>query len=66
MLDFSISKVERDESTFPFFQCVKIFRYKRNRSSYSRKEVSRDSKKNPPFSGFENEMRIIDISTVLA
>lgn len=66
VLNFSMSKVEQDESTFPLYQCVKIFRYKRNRSSYSRKEVSRDSKKNPPFSAFENETRIIDISTVLA
>lgn len=66
MLKFSMREVEQDEPTLPFYQCAKIFCNKRNRSSYSRKGVSGDTKKNPPFSGFENEVRIIDISTVLA
>jgi len=66
MLNFSMSKVERDEPTLPFCQCIKIFHYKRNRSSYSRKGFSGDTKKKPPFNGFEYEIRRIDISPVLA
>lgn len=45
---------------------LKYFAIKGTEAAILEKGFQEILRKNPPFSGFENEVRIIDISTVLA